>query len=270
MNQNEKDKLAYGLAWKYLLGIDGINEAMIRDHIDASDYNSPKSIPEVFFRLCASAQNRNMAPSVIGKAIGGVNKLKNVTDDFNPQNVIAKYGDNHKKLLDDIIKILNPKGKVQRGERGLWPLYCKAILSIAAFLSQFESVESFLSWVDFFDKDERARPALPMLISNEIEGIGFALACDFLKEMGYLNFGKPDVHLKKIFMALSLCSDDSDYTIFKTICRIARNVNQTPYHVDKLFWLIGSGYFYKNKIRVGRHRDKFIEFVKRATTVQTS
>ena len=30
--------------------------------------------------------------------------------------------------------------------------------------------------VDFFDEDERARPALPMLVAQEIYGFGFALA----------------------------------------------------------------------------------------------
>ena len=36
----------------------------------------------------------------------------------------------------------------------------------------------------------------------------------------------------------------SDYEVFKAVARVARNASVTPYDVDKLFWLVGSGYFY--------------------------
>jgi hypothetical protein len=71
------------------------------------------------------------------------------------------------------------------------------------------------------------------------------LACDFLKELGYENFSKPDVHVKDILWAIGLCPwGPSDYEVFKAVARVARNVGVTPYNVDKLFWLIGSGNFY--------------------------
>ena len=45
---------------------------------------------------------------------------------------------------------------------------------------------------------------------------------------------------------------------------MARNACVTPYDADKLFWLVGSGYFYDdpqigNKGRIGRHKKGFIE-----------
>lgn len=101
-----------------------------------------------------------------------------------------------------------------------------------------------------------------MLLSLEIDGFGFALACDFLKEIGFFNFGKPDVHLKNIFYSLILTSSTNDYAVFKAIFRIANNVGVTSYKVDKLFWLIGSGNFYLDDIKVGNHRNEFISFVK--------
>ena len=83
--------------------------------------------------------------------------------------------------------------------------------------------------MDFFDEDERARPALPTLLEKEIDGFGFALACDFVKELGYENFSKPDVHVKDIFWALGLSPwGTNDYEVFKAVARVARNVNVTP------------------------------------------
>jgi len=121
----------------------------------------------------------------------------------------------------------------------------------------------FYRWINFFDRNALARPALPMLLSYEIDGFGFPLACDFVKEIGYTNFGKPDVHLKKIFTELNLCKKTDDYSVFKTIARIADNVDVPPYTVDKVFWLVGNGYFYLDNIKVGRHADRFVRYVRK-------
>ena len=224
----------------------------------------PETVTGLYERILESAQNANMKAGVIGGFIGGVNRLGQVLCNFDPPMILEKYSAGSEGLLDDIVTQLKPRGSIRRTPRSLWPKYCQTILSSAKFLSQFSSAEDFYSWVDFFDKDERARPALPMLLGQEIDGFGFALACDFLKELGYENFSKPDVHVKDIFYAVGLSPYRvSDYEVFKAVDRVARNVGVTPYNVDKLFWLIGSGYFYEdyhigNKGRIGSRKKEFI------------
>jgi hypothetical protein len=112
-----------------------------------------------------------------------------------------------------------------------------------------------------FNRHESTRAALPMMLEQEVDGFGFALACDFLNELGYEGYAKPDVHLRDIFTELDLCPRNaSDYQVFKAVVRIARHVGQSPYHVDKLFWLIGSGNFYKHP-DIGSIGSKVREFV---------
>jgi len=107
-------------------------------------------------------------------------------------------------------------------------------------------------------------------IDAEIFGVGFPLACDFLKELGYSNFGKPDVHIMKIFKSIGLADKNAGhYQMLKAITRIADHTGESAYAVDKLFWLIGSGYFYNHKHigrngRVGSMRAAFIEHVIRS------
>ena len=107
-----------------------------------------------------------------------------------------------------------------------------------------------------------------MMISIEIYGIGFPLACDFLKEIGFMDFGKPDVHLKEIFKALDLIdtneksTDKQDYQTFKMIDKIARDNGITPFEVDKIFWLIGSANFHRDNIKINSNRKEFIDKVK--------
>lgn len=94
------------------------------------------------------------------------------------------------------------------------------------------------------------------------------MACNFLKEMGYVNFPKPDVHLRDIFTALNLCQDKADdYQLFKAVVQLAAHANVSAYNADKVFWLIGSGYFYNdlhlgNKGRVGSYKKEFIEYAR--------
>ena len=188
--------------------------------------------------------------------------------DFEPSQVLEKYASGWEEILDDIVTQLKPRGRVPRTSRSIWPRYCRSVLCGARFLSRFSSTEEFYRWVDFFDGDERARPALPLLLAQEIEGVGFALACDFIMGLGYENFCKPDVHLKEIFWALGLSPfGTSDYEVFRAVARVARNAGITSYNVDKLFWLIGSCYFYEDSHvgkqgRIGSQKKRFIEVAK--------
>lgn len=262
------NKELYNFAYRFLLEKEGVTEELIKKHFQP-EYNKPKNINIIYQRLCETAQNKQMSTKVIGGSIGGVEKLKDVLFNFNPKKVSETYGKNDsEKLLNEIILKLKPKGQIRRTSRSIWPLFCQSIIDSAYFLSEFNNAESFYKWANFFAKDEKAKPALPMLISIEISGIGFPLACDFLKEIGFLNFGKPDVHLKEIFKELNLINPNErstikqDYQTLKLIDKIAIANNTTAFEVDKIFWLIGSGNFYLSNIQIGRNRNQFIEQIK--------
>ena len=263
---NHKDRQVYRQALTFLfqLKATGLTRAVIESYLTVPVENRPTTLAGIYERLLGSAQNANMKAGVIGGSIGGVQKLCPVLSNFDPDQVARNYGSDSGRLLKDIVIGLKPKGKIRTEPRSIWPQYCRTVLSAAEFLSRFESANDFYSWVDFFDGDSRARPGLPLIISEEVKGFGFALACDFLKELGYANFGKPDVHIRDIFIAAGLCSADvGDYELLKVICRVAESANESPYTVDKVFWLIGSGYFYNHSRigkagRIGKHKEVFI------------
>ncbi len=223
---------------------------------------SSQSLDKVYLRLLESAQNANMKAGVVGGSIGGVEKLAAVLFDFDVNKVVGYYENDHDKLLNDVVGKLNPRGKIRITPQSIWPKYCKTALSSAAFLTQYNDGSDFFAWANHFYKDKRSMAALPLLLSSEIYGIGYPLACDFLKELGFVNYGKPDVHLIDIFEGIGLCEKGlSLYEIQKTIIRIAEAKNVTPYNVDKLFWLIGSGNFYNHShIKTKRRKADFITF----------
>jgi hypothetical protein len=262
MKQEQIDRKAYKLAKAYLLNIPEVTAKLVKEYINPMSLRpKPKTKNGLYRRILESAQNAGMKPKVIGGAIGGIDKLSVVLYGFNTRKVLRKYVD-WKSIFNQIKKRLKPTGKIRRTPRSIWPNYCKAILSAASFVEQFKSADDFYKWVDFFDKDDRSRASLPMLIDQEIKGLGFALSCDLLKELGYANFPKPDVHLRDIFTKLKLCGNKvDDYHLFKAIVRLANNASVSPYNADKVFWLIGSGKFDNHpNIKIRRRKKEFIKY----------
>ena len=241
-------------------------QLVLNDYLGKTDESAgTTSLSDLFRRILSSAQNANMKAGVIGGSIGGFTNLGIALFKFNPARVNRKFSGDPISLLEHIRTTLQPRGQIRTTNKSIWPKYCKTILSTATFLSQFKDGDDFCAWANHLYLDERTMAALPLIISSEIEGIGYALACDFLKELGYTNYGKPDVHVKQIFAGLGLCqSNATPYQIQKIISMIANAAGVPSYDVDKVFWLIGSGKFYKHpqmgkKGYIGRMKKSFVE-----------
>lgn len=225
----------------------------------------PKTLNDIYKQLLISAQNAHMRAGVISGSLGGnIDRLGKVLFDFNVNKVISHYA-THEQLLDEIQLKLKPNGKILRNPRSIWPQYCRTILSAAKFMAQFKSLDEFNEWADLFCTNPKAFMAAPMMLAQEIHGIGFALACDFLKDLGYTKLGKPDIHIRDIFAALGISNaGDTDYEVLKTLTLLAEEIGVTAYNADKIFWLIGSGKFYLHpEFSLPRnHKQRFINFAK--------
>ena len=60
------NKELYNFAYQFLLEKDGVTENLIQKHFQP-EYNKPKSINDIFQRLCETAQNKQMSTKVIVK-----------------------------------------------------------------------------------------------------------------------------------------------------------------------------------------------------------
>ena len=248
----------------YLLSFSerGVDPQVLARYLEPGDALRARDIHGVYRKLLCSCQNANMKTTVVsGSMTGGLAALSPVLFGFDPRSVVERYGDDSEAVLDDIVAKVKPRGQVRRTRRSIWPQYCRSIVSGAKFLAQFRDAEEFYAWADKFDLDDQTRPELPLTISKDVEGLGFALACDFVKELGYSDFAKPDVHIKKILVGLRLIPESaSDYAVFTALTSFARSAGLSPYHVDKLMWLVGSGWFYWHPEigTVPTRRDEFV------------
>lgn len=252
------DKLIwiYNEAYKYLSG--KVTSDVLNHELDYYATFKPASVNEIFRRMVDSLKNKQGYLNFIAKT----DDMKAILRDFDPQEVINTYGTDWELLLDVFKNNFGSKYKIDpANKRNSWLMFSKGVLSCAKFLSSFKSVKEFDTFVQSFFFNEYTIAALPMLLDKEIFGYGFPLACDFLKELGYMKYGKPDVHLKDIFIQTGIVDSDSEYEIFKQIVKIGHLVHKEPVIVDKIFWLIGSGIFNESKIRIGRQKEKFIAYV---------
>ncbi|HAB67504.1 MAG TPA: hypothetical protein DCE23_09080 [Firmicutes bacterium] len=142
-------------------------------------------------------------------------------------------------------------------KQNLWRLYAKSVISSAQFLNTFNSAEEFDTFVNKYNDNKLE---LITLLQSKIYGLGFALACNFLKDLGYKDYSKPDVHIKDIFLAFDLCSND-EYSVFNSVAEMSAIVNDSAFNIDRLFWLICSGKLYLDDVNIGRHKEEFIERV---------
>ena len=264
MSTITKDKIAYKAAQQFLresLITKKINPEIINNYLILEKLNS---LPDYFLKLLESGANRQRSQGVISIPIGGIHNLKKILFDFDVKQVSKVYSE-AEQLLEIIVRYFNLK--INKEKRGLWYQYCDTIISGATFLNKFKDHLDFYDFVNFFHNDERARNALPLLLKQEIKGFGLALSCDFLKESGFHWYAKPDVHLIEIFSRLGLSESKKDYDVLNAVIRLAKNNNETPYTVDKIFWLIGSGKLYKDYesetekiLSIGKNREKFINY----------
>jgi hypothetical protein len=243
----------------YLLSFPAVTEEMLTQQLTFPEQNRPKARTDLFKKMLEHAKNRQGMPN----AIGDIELLARSLWDFDPDRVLQEY-QNWESLFDNIKQHCSPPGRMVKSNRhNYWVIFCKSILSIAKYISRFGSIEEFDKYVgQFITETPDTRLGLPLILKEEIFGYQFALACDFIKDNISPDFVKPDVHIKDIFIGIGKSLEGStDYQIFRDVIDFARSIEQTPYAVDKLFWLIGSGDFYLNNVKVPTKKKKFIESI---------
>ena len=89
--------------------------------------------------------------------------------------------------------------------------------------------------------------------------LGFALACDLLKETGCPRFVKPATHLNDIARGLGISKAQSDFGVFKGVEAWCDEIGGIPYRVDEMFWFVGSGKFYLSGLTAPSSKRRFLE-----------
>lgn len=211
------------------------------------------SLTDINAQMFETLQNRAMAPKVI-KFDKNKPELMKILFDFNVHSILRVY------TKESLFEKFKERFIIKNVESpsNLWRKYAESIISACEFMKDFSDEKEFDEFVNIFMVNEKSRAALPLLMAQEIKGLGFVLACNFLKELGYTKYSKPDVHLIDVFNALNIC-DANEYEVYKAVNRMADACGKTAFYIDKVLWLICSGKYYLDGIEIKGRKKELIE-----------
>ncbi len=256
MTPDRKYRMLYTAAYEYLES--RIGKAALEHKLNHYRHYKAGDMHDVFWHCVNSLTNK------VGMraTIGAIDPLEPFLFGFDSWETHSHYQDDWQLLFKTVEQNHQPPGPMNfKNESSYWVLLCKGILSGAEFLSRFDSFESFDEFVNSFAFNDISIAALPILLDQEIYGFAFALACDWLKECGYHNYGKPDTHTVDILCGTVACNRDN-YAVFKTMVRMARVNDEVPAVVDRLLWLIGSGRYVDENVKITRQKAGFIQLLR--------
>jgi len=254
MTPDRKFKMLYTAAYEYIES--KIGKEALDQKLDHYRHYKVDNMHDVFWHMVNSLTNK------VGMraTIGAIDPLEPFLLGFDPWQTHSKYQDDWQLLFRTIEQNHQPPGPMNiTNGSSYWVLFCKGILSGAEFLSRFESYESFDEFVKSFAFNDISIAALPILLDQEIYGMGFPLGCDWLKEMGYGNYGKPDTHTIDILFGTGVAQCRDNYDVLKIMVKMARINDELPAVVDRLLWFIGSGKYVDENVKISRQKVAFIE-----------
>lgn len=217
--------------------------ALLIKPVESCDiHNLQTTLSAIYHRLLVSCQNRAMMPTLI-KFDANRKIFARLLEDFNPAKVLEKY-----KSADDLFGVFDKTFDINKDHNKLWKLFAQSVMDSAIFMAKFKNVEDFKKTIDDIAAHSSAIMAIPNFICEKIRGLGPVLACDFIKEIGYVEYAKPDVHIE--YIVINYFYDGkkvSPKEILNKVQEIARDAGVSTFEVDKILWLIASGKYYDVK-----------------------
>ncbi len=251
MNIKERNKTIYRFAEEYLRkNANGLTDSILEEY-----YHNPRkpNLDSVFGVVVSSADDwhkpkaRNISyrnrSSAINKVVG----------DHSITYVLDTYKNDYNALYSAFKDSLSLDDKQFTVD--VWLSYANCICGMAQYLSKFKNAEEMYTYFDGFKTPEEKIKLIKEIkcqshISKTKWGWGFALSANWLKDIGMLDYCKPDIQVIKCLNSLGLCSK-TNTVVFKTLVAIAEDTKEydktaSAFKLDRILWLIGSGDFYNH------------------------
>lgn len=185
---------------------------------------------------------------------------------FQPKHT-AEYYENS----EDLFKAADKDGGfgINEKNRDEWKKFFRGVLDGANFLKDYkdrEALQKMLNGKTTTKNDLDKKLAMVGHVEKKVFFMGDALGANFLREIGLVDLGKPDVHikgvLKAVFPTISKASAENipAKLIHQKLDEISKATGVTAYQVDRIIWLICTENFYLHRGELSK-RDVFIKSI---------
>jgi hypothetical protein len=220
--------------------------------------STPSSVQksDLMKMLAFILQNRFNLPNTINFE-ENYDALRSVTNNFDASHIASFSPEDFVDLLSRNIGFVLPSKS--------WSNYARGIVEAARYLN---GIDPF-NYASYLKKANSNPEALVQDLCC-IHGMGPALARNFLKEIGVVGLGKPDVHLYAVFQAFDpTVTTPEDFD--RSLVDQASKAGVSPFQMDRVIWLICSGNYFKHRIKIRKRnlRDAFVNSLKEAVENNT-
>ena len=252
----------YDYAVKYLKEHtkDSDGSVLLTDSVLDSYFEVHKasSLDEAFSRGVASindADKRSLANPISSRKRKAV--IDKVLCDLSLQEVRKKYNGNFEKLWHDLCNAVGAEVKPNNA----WYKFAKNIISIVNFLSEFNDIDDLYALLENAVSEED-KIKLANYIASKIDWWGFPMANNWIKDMGMTDFSKPDRHVTAIIDDIYQTGENSE-NVFMKVREVAYECNVTPFTLDRVLYLVGSGEFYSHPTIKRSYNGEETEFIEK-------
>jgi thermostable 8-oxoguanine DNA glycosylase len=112
---------------------------------------------------------------------------------------------------------------------------------IKAFYNKIDRISNTDSGQDVFKKAEELW-GFATELSIGIKNVGSNLMCDFLKESGFTDYAKMDIHMIRSMsdvLNVYSCGKLTDFESFVVTQWLADKIKMTPFKLDKILYVYG-------------------------------
>lgn len=234
----------YDYAVSYLKEQTGnlVDDSVLNDYFKVS---KAVSLDEAFERGVASVNDNNkrtMANSIAYFNPARKAVIDKVLCDLKLYEMVKKYGDDVEKLWHDLCSQCVNSTQIIGGA---WYKFAKNIITLALYLSQFRDIDELYAE---FEKAVSSEEKIKLIntVSVQVSQWGFAMASNWIKDMGMTGYCKPDQHVRAIIDGIYQTGED-EKAVFEKAVDVANHCNVSAFELDRLLFLIGSGDFYKDE-----------------------
>ena len=227
-------------------------------HLIPDEINNAR---DIYRRLLISGQNRNMMPNVI-KFMECEQEFKKILSGFDYLEISKVEPEKLLFEFKNFFKLSEKQIESKNNHPSLWKQYAEFVVSAAEFMTK-NSPDYEKSTFDKNIEKNKGDLSEAEYVKQEVSHIGYALACDFLKEIGR-DMAKPDVHIMA-FLEQRFHESFTEQEAIEQIKKLSEGVTEDMenkvYALDKLIWLCCTGNFYKKNIKIKPKtlRDEFLE-----------
>ena len=216
---------------------------------------SSHELRDLFRRFCLSLANRGgpLFNVVFGgprKSSAFQHRYASVLAGYDPAAVFTTYAGQDQRLCRELLakRGFSPEKRKRQlsTSRSGFAQYARGVLAGAEYFSRFSDGGDFARFVTKWLTDRDVAAMLPQHFAELIPGFGYALAADFLKEVGVKELGKPDRWVRRVMGAAGWIHEDAPDVEVEQLFWLAWEElgdEYQPVIIDKLMYLVGTGNF---------------------------